>query len=195
MRTLRPTAGQRPGRAPEAEVEPKVAQIVVMGVAGAGKTTVATRLAARLGCQVADADEFHPPANIAKMAAGIPLQDDDRWPWLDAIAAWIRAHAEARRTAVVTCSALKRAYRDVLRSASPGVVFVHLSGSPELIGERMRSRRGHFMPPALLASQLATLQPLDPDEPGLTVDVARTPEELVEQIVTTLGLAPAEARG
>ena len=169
----------------------KVAQIVVMGVAGAGKTTVATRLAARLACEVADADDFHPQANIAKMAAGIPLQDDDRWPWLEAIAAWIRERARDGRTAVVTCSALKRPYRDILRAASPDVVFVHLSGPPELIAERMRSRHGHFMPPALLASQIATLQPLGPDEPGVTVNVARTPDELADEIVTALGLTPA----
>ncbi len=175
-------------------MEPRIAQIVIMGVAGAGKTTVANRLAERLGCELADADEFHPQANIAKMAAGIPLQDEDRWPWLNAIAAWIRTRADAGRTAVVTCSALKRAYRDVLRGASPGVVFVHLSGAPELIAERIRSRRGHFMPPALLASQLATLEPLAPGEPGLTVDVARSPDELVEQVITTLGLARVERR-
>ncbi len=172
-------------------MEPRMAQIVVMGVAGAGKTTVAVQLSRRLGCELADADDFHPQANVAKMAAGIPLQDEDRWPWLDAIAAWIRARAQARRTAVVTCSALKRAYRDVLRSASSEIVFVHLSGAPELIAERIRSRRGHFMPPALLASQLATLEPLGPDEPGLTVDVARSPEELTDEIVAALGLAPA----
>ncbi len=172
----------------------KVAQIVVMGVAGAGKTTVASELAARLGCEVADADDFHPQANIAKMAAGIPLQDDDRWPWLEAIAAWIRERARTGRTAVVTCSALKRSYRDVLRRASPQVVFVHLSGPPELIAERMRARRGHFMPPALLASQIATLQPLGPDEPGLTVNVARTPGELADEIVAALGLSAAGAR-
>jgi gluconokinase len=176
-------------------VEPRVAQIVVMGVAGAGKTTIATRLSARLGCELADADDFHPRANVAKMAAGIPLQDEDRWPWLDAIAAWIRDRAEAGKTAVVTCSALKRAYRDVLRAASPGVVFVHLTGAPELIAERLRSRRGHFMPPALLASQIAALAPLAPDEPGLTVNVAGSPDELTGQIVAALGLAPPEARG
>ncbi len=161
----------------------ETAQIVVMGVAGAGKTTVATRLAARLGCEVADADEFHPPANIAKMASGTPLQDEDRWPWLRAIAAWMRARAEAGRTAVVTCSALKRAYRDILCAASPGTVFVHLTGAPEVIAARLEVRRGHFMPAALLASQLATLEPLGPDEPGVVLDVARSPDELVEQIV------------
>jgi gluconokinase len=173
-----------------AQMETKVAQIVVIGVAGSGKTTVATRLAARLDCEVADADDFHPQANIAKMAAGIPLQDEDRWPWLEAIAAWIRERARAGRIAIVTCSALKRSYRDVLRTASPTVFFVHLSGSPELIAERMRTRRGHFMPPALLASQIATLQPLGPDEPGVTVNVARTPDELADEIATALGLAP-----
>jgi len=175
-------------------VEARIAQIIVMGIAGAGKTTVATRLAERLGCELADADEFHPKANIAKMSAGIPLVDEDRWPWLEAIAAWIRTRAEADHTAVVTCSALKRAYRDVLRGASPGVVFVHLSGAPELIAERIRGRRGHFMPPALLASQLATLEPLAPDEPGLIVDVARKPDELAEQVIAALGIGPVDVR-
>lgn len=169
---------------------PRIAQLVVMGVAGAGKTTVANLLAERLACEVADADAFHPPANVAKMAAGIPLQDQDRWPWLDAIAAWIRSRDQEGVTAVVTCSALKRAYRDVLRRASPRLVFVHLSGSPALIAERLRSRRGHFMPPSLLASQLATLEPLGPDEPGLTVDVSRPAAELADSIVRSLGQAP-----
>ena len=183
---------------PAPEPEPgmsTIAQIIVMGVAGSGKTTVAHRLAERLACDLADADDFHPPANVARMAAGIALQDEDRWPWLDAIAAWIRARAEAGRTAVVTCSALKRAYRDVLRAASARAVFVHLSGAPELIAARIANRHGHFMPPALLASQLATLEPLGPDEPGLVVDLARLPEELAEEIVTALHLTPAGPRG
>jgi gluconokinase len=168
----------------------KVLQLVVIGVAGAGKTTVANRLGDRLRCQVADADDFHPPANVAKMSAGIPLQDEDRWPWLEAIAAWIRAHQAAGRTAVVTCSALKRAYRDVLRAASPRVAFVHLAGRPELIAERLRGRRGHFMAPGMLDSQLAILEPLGPDEPGLAVDVAGTPDEIADGIVRALGLEP-----
>jgi gluconokinase len=161
-----------------------------MGVAGAGKTTVATRLAQLLGCEVADADDFHPSANIARMSAGVPLTDEDRWPWLEAIAAWIRARDRAGRTAVVTCSALKRAYRQLLQAASPRGVFVHLTGTPELLAERIAGRRGHFMSPAMLASQLAVLEPLGPDEPGLTLDVTASPDELARRIVDRLGLAP-----
>ncbi len=168
-------------------------QLIVMGVAGAGKTTIAGLLSARLGCELADADEFHPPSNVAKMSAGIPLTDEDRWPWLDAIAAWIRARDEAGRTAVVTCSALKRAYRRVLQAASPHGLFVHLTGAPALIAERIGARRGHFMPPAMLASQLAILEPLGTDEPGITVDVAAAPEALADRILATLGLEPEAA--
>ena len=158
-----------------------VAQIVLMGVAGSGKTTVAGLLADRLGCVRAEADDFHPAANVAKMASGIPLDDDDRRPWLAAIGVWIGQQERAGRTAVVTCSALKRAYRDVLRAASPHVVFVHLTGTPELLAARMAGRKGHFMPPALLDSQLATLEPLAPDELGIALDVRQPPEVVAEQ--------------
>jgi gluconokinase len=170
-------------------------QLIVMGVAGAGKTTIATRLAERLGCEVADADDFHPPANIAKMSSGTPLTDADRWPWLEAIAAWLRAHDQAGRTAVVTCSALKRAYRRLLQAASPHGVFVHLTGSQELLAARIGGRHGHFMSPAMLASQLAILEPLGPDEPGITVDVAASPDELADRILRALELTPAAGRG
>lgn len=163
-------------------------QLVVMGVAGAGKTTIATLLARRLGCDLADADEFHPPANIAKMSSGIPLQDEDRWPWLEAIAAWIRRHDQAGQTAVVTCSALKRSYRGILRDASPHALFVHLTGGPELLGRRIRGRHGHFMSPAMLTSQLDTLEPLQPDEPGIAVDIAPPPDELADRILRALDL-------
>ena len=158
--------------------------VVVMGVAGTGKTTIGPLLAARLGVPYAEGDDFHPEANIAKMSAGTPLTDDDRWPWLDAIGAWAR-----RRTGlggVVGCSALKRAYRDRLRAAAPGVVFVHLTGDRELVEERMARRQGHFMPTALLDSQFATLQPLQPDEPGVTVDVSGSPEEIAARAVNAL---------
>jgi len=147
-----------------------VAQIVLMGVAGSGKTTVAGLLADRLGCVRAEADDFHPAANVAKMASGIPLDDDDRRPWLAAIGVWIGQQERAGRTAVVTCSALKRAYRDV-----------HLTGTPELLAARMAGRKGHFMPPALLDSQLATLEPLAPDELGIALDVRQPPEVVAEQ--------------
>ena len=172
----------------------RIAQLVVMGVSGSGKTTIATRLAGRLGCEEKDADDFHPPANIAKMSAGIPLDDADRKPWLVAIAAWLRDRDRAGRRAVVTCSALKRSYRDELRGASPRLLFVHLSGPPELIAERMRGRR-HFMPTGLLASQLAILEPLGPDEPGLTVDISTPPDPLTDQILRSLDLEPDAPAG
>ncbi|MFJ9587711.1 gluconokinase [Streptomyces acidicola] len=159
--------------------------VVVMGVAGTGKTTIGPLLAARLGVPYAEGDDFHPPANIAKMSAGVPLDDTDRWPWLDAIGAW--AHGRAGLGGVVSCSALKRSYRDRLRAAAPELVFVHLIGDRELVGERMTHRQGHFMPTALLDSQFATLQPLLADEPGVAVDVAGTPEEITERAVAALG--------
>ncbi|MGC9377090.1 gluconokinase [Streptomyces sp. MH13] len=158
--------------------------VVVMGVAGTGKTTIGPLLAARLGVPYAEGDDFHPPANIAKMTAGTPLTDEDRWPWLDAIGGW--AHGRAGLGGVVSSSALKRSYRDRLRAAAPGVVFVHLSGSRELIEDRMSHRQGHFMPTALLDSQFATLQPLEPDEAGVAVDVAGTPEEITERAANAL---------
>lgn len=165
--------------------------LVVMGVAGSGKTTVAHILAERLGWVVAEADEFHPAANVAKMAAGTPLTDEDRWPWLAAIAAWIGEQDAAGRSSVVTCSALRRAYRDVLAAAPGRVRFVHLDGTPELIGDRMSHRTGHFMPTTLLPSQFATLEPLQPDEDGVTVPVAVSPNSVADAALRALGLHPA----
>ncbi|MEU3664428.1 gluconokinase [Streptomyces sp. NPDC032940] len=165
--------------------------VVVMGVAGTGKTTIGPLLAARLGVPYAEGDDFHPPANIAKMTAGTPLTDEDRWPWLDAIGGW--AHGRAGLGGVVSSSALKRSYRDRLRAAAPGVVFVHLTGSRELIEDRMSHREGHFMPTALLDSQFATLQPLEPDEAGVAVDVAGSPEEITERATTALKALPEPA--
>ncbi|WTM18047.1 gluconokinase [Isoptericola halotolerans] len=154
-----------------------------MGVAGSGKTTVARLLAERIGVEYAEADQFHSEANIAKMGAGTPLTDEDRAPWLAAIRDWLSAEADAGRPAVVTCSALKRTYRDVLRAARGQVWFLHLDGAPELLAERMTGRSGHFMPTSLLPSQLATLEPLADDEDGLTVDVAAPPEQIVDDVV------------
>ncbi len=165
--------------------------LVVMGVAGSGKTTVAQLLGERLGWVVAEADEFHPASNVAKMAAGTPLTDDDRWPWLAAIARWIGEQEAAGRSSVVTCSALKRSYRDVLAAAPGRVRFVHLNGTPELIGDRMTHRTGHFMPTALLPSQFATLEPLEPDEDGVTVPVTVSPQSVADAALRALGLAPA----
>src|SRR5690349_8450781 len=148
------------------------APIVVMGVSGSGKSTVGAALAQRLRVPFADADDFHPPANIAKMTAGEPLDDDDRHPWLEAIGEWL---AERCATGgVMSCSALKHRYRDQLRRHCPSVRFLHLSGTPEIIGARQASRPGHFMPASLLASQFETLEPLAPDESGLTIDVGQS---------------------
>jgi gluconokinase len=166
--------------------------VVVMGVAGAGKTTVSAALAERLGWTLAEADEFHPQANIDKMASGIPLTDDDRWPWLSSIRDWMSEQATAGHSTVLTCSALKRSYRDLLAEAQGRVVFAHLDGTPELLAERMASRSGHFMPTGLLPSQLATLEPLHDDELAhghLRLDISKTPEGIVDAIVAGLNLA------
>jgi gluconokinase len=154
-----------------------------MGVSGSGKTTVGTALADALGVEYAEADKFHSPENIAKMSAGTPLTDEDRWPWLRSIAEWIREHEETG--GVVTSSALKREYRDLLRTGGD-TWFLHLNGSHELIAGRLASREGHFMPASLLDSQLATLEPLDSDEPGLVVDAAAPAEELVTAALAEL---------
>ncbi|WP_055485967.1 gluconokinase [Streptomyces sp. WMMB 322] len=145
-----------------------------MGVAGTGKTTVGAMLAEALAVPYAEADSFHPPANVAKMTAGEPLDDADREPWLDAIGRWAAERTESG--GVVSCSALKRAYRDRLRAASPGVFFVHLTGDRSLIARRMEQRRDHFMPLTLLDSQFATLQPLQADEAGAAVPVRDGPD-------------------
>lgn len=151
--------------------------IVVMGVSGSGKTTVGTALAERLGVDYAEADTFHPKANIDKMSSGHPLNDEDRRPWLEAIAAWISGHQSA--DGVVTSSALKYRYRDILRGGGD-VWFLHLHGDRDLLADRMKTRSGHFMPVSLLDSQLADLEPLQPDEFGLVADIAKKPEEIVE---------------
>jgi gluconokinase len=154
-----------------------------MGVSGSGKSTVGAALAQRLGVPFADADDFHPAANIAKMTAGIPLDDHDRAPWLDAIGAWLAAHPDG---AVMSCSALKRSYRDRLRHQAHRVEFLHLAGSREVIARRQASRPGHFMPASLLTSQFATLEPLEPDERGTVVDVDQGVDDIVQQYVDHL---------
>ncbi|MBF6298818.1 gluconokinase [Nocardia amamiensis] len=156
-----------------------------MGVSGSGKTTVGTRLADALGVAYTEGDDFHPPANIAKMAAGTPLDDADRAPWLDALAAAMAERSD--RGAVVACSALKRVYRDRLRATVPEAFFLHLDVPRVELERRITNRREHFLPPSLLDSQLATLEPLDADEKGVTVDATRTPEELVREVVAMLG--------
>ncbi|HYJ66248.1 MAG TPA: gluconokinase [Nocardioidaceae bacterium] len=143
--------------------------LVVMGVAGIGKSTVAGRLATDLDLEFAEGDDFHPPANVAKMSRGEPLTDEDRSPWLESLAAWTRERHDSGRSTVVTCSALRRAYRDSLRRGAPETFFVHLHGDAETIRRRMESRQ-HFMPVELLRSQLDTLEPLADDESGMVVD-------------------------
>ncbi|WP_347222013.1 gluconokinase [Mycolicibacterium poriferae] len=154
--------------------------IVVMGVSGSGKSTVGAALAQRLRVPFADADDFHPPANVAKMSSGEPLDDDDRYPWLEAIGEWLAAHPGG---GVMSCSALKRKYRDQLREHCGEIEFLHLYGSTEVIGKRQASRPGHFMPPSLLASQFKTLEPLEPDERGVTIDVDQNIDGIVDSYV------------
>jgi carbohydrate kinase (thermoresistant glucokinase family) len=158
--------------------------VLVLGVAGSGKTTVGAMLAGRLGWQYADADDFHPVANVEKMAAGHPLTDEDRWPWLHAMAAWIDVQIAAGHPAVVSCSALKVAYRDVLRR--PEVQMVYLKGDPDLIAARLTSRQGHFFKREMLDSQFATLQEPEPDENVLTVSIEGSPLEVVDRILAQL---------
>ena len=153
--------------------------VVVMGVSGSGKTTIGKLLAQRLGCEFLDGDDFHPPQNVAKMAAGEPLSDADRWPWLEGLNAKLRSG----KNAVLACSALKQSYRDILARDIPRCRFVFLDGSLELIRARLKERQHRYMPASLLESQFATLEP--PTE-ALTVDIALPPERCVEQIVAGL---------
>ncbi len=162
--------------------------VVVMGVSGSGKSTVARALAERLGCELLEGDDLHPPANVAAMAAGRPLTDADRRPWLDAIGSWMDRRAAEGVGAVVTCSALRRSYRDQLRHGRPHVTFCHLTVDPAVLERRMTSRSGHFMPAALLPSQLTTLEPLAPDEPGITVSSEAPVETVVDEVVRRLDL-------
>ncbi|MCM2577915.1 gluconokinase [Streptomyces meridianus] len=163
-------------------VDPYV--VVVMGVAGTGKSTVGRLLADRLGVPYAEADAFHPEANIAKMTAGVPLDDTDREPWLDSIGAW--AADRAGLGGVVSCSALKRRYRDRLRASAPGLFFLHLTGDRRIVADRLEQRRDHFMPGSLLDSQFAALEPLQPDECGIAVPITQEPSAVTEEAVRAL---------
>jgi gluconokinase len=166
---------------------PGLTAIVVMGVSGAGKSTVGRLLAGRLDCPFRDADSFHPPANVAKMKSGQPLDDEDRWPWLAAIAAWIAEHRAAGTTCVVTCSALQRAYRDIVTGHQRADVrLVHLQGDFDLIAARLAARKGHFMPPALLQSQFDALQEPAPDERAITVAIDAMPEQIAARVASQL---------
>ncbi len=180
----------------EQEHEQGHEHLVVMGVAGCGKSTVAAELARRLGAVLVEGDDLHPPSNVARMSAGVPLTDAQRLPWLTAVRDRIAAVDAAGGDAVVACSALARAYRDVLRGAPGRVRFVHLTGPAELVAARLAARAGHFMPPALLPSQLAVLEPLGPDEDGVNVEVTGTPAEVAAEALRRLGrTAPASPRG
>ena len=159
--------------------------IVVMGVSGSGKSTVARRLSERLGWPMAEGDDFHSPENRAKMTAGTPLTDEDRRPWLESLRDFID---RAPSHTIVTCSALKRSYRDILSTARGRVRFLHLDGSPQVLGARMAGRKGHFMPAALLISQLETLERLEPDEDGTVVDVDARTEDIVDLALERLRL-------
>lgn len=157
--------------------------VVVMGVSGSGKTTTGLLLSERLDLPYADGDDLHPQVNIDKMAAGQPLNDEDRWPWLELIGRWLSDHPEG---GIIGCSALKRSYRDLIRKFAPEVRFVHVHGTREVLGERMAHREGHFMPPELLDSQIATLEELADDESGAVFNVADAPEKVAEDAATWL---------
>lgn len=162
--------------------------LVFMGVSGSGKSTAAVAVRDRLGWEFAEGDDFHPPENVEKMRSGRPLTDADRWGWLESLAAWTKERDDAGTPTLLSCSALRRAYRDVLRRGGEQTFFVHLVGDKGLLLQRMESR-AHFMPPTLLESQLDTLEPLGADEQGMTVDVANPPERVAAMVLARLDLA------
>ncbi len=161
--------------------------IVLMGVSGAGKSTIMELLAPRLGAVSAEGDAFHSPANVRKMAAGQPLDDDDRWPWLDAIARWIGEREREGVDAIVTCSALRRRYRDRMRAGHESLRFVHLVVPPPLLARRLAERVGHYMPASLLPTQLEALESLGADEPGFEIAADRRAQEVVTEIIERIG--------
>lgn len=162
--------------------------LVFMGVSGSGKSTVARAVQELLGWEMAEGDDFHPPANVAKMAEGIPLTDADRWGWLESLAEWTSGRDARGEPTIIACSALRRAYRDVLRRGGEGTFFVHATGDKHLILDRMNARN-HFMPPSLLESQLDTLEPLQADEHGMDVDPAVPVDRLAALVLARLGLS------
>ncbi|WP_127843032.1 gluconokinase [Actinomyces wuliandei] len=186
--------GASPGLAAGRTVSQPVTHLVIMGVAGCGKTTTANGLARVLGWPVAEADDFHPGTNIAKMRAGTPLTDADRWPWLDSLRGWMSERAAQGSSTIVTCSALKRSYRDLLAQAQGRVRFVHLQVQEVELRRRLAQREGHFMPASLLPSQLATLEPLEDDEDGVVVvSASSSPEATVAAVLESLELLDVEA--
>jgi gluconokinase len=167
--------------------------MIVMGVSGSGKSTIAEKLAERLNWTYEDGDRFHPASNVAKMSAGLPLTDEDRWPWLQAIADEIDRVCKAGEHAVIACSALKRAYRELLVHGRNDVRIIYLNGTQQLIADRLAERKGHFMPPGLLASQFKTLEPPDKRENPVTVSIDASVEAIVDDIISQLGFRPADS--
>lgn len=161
------------------------ARLIVMGVTGCGKTTVGALLAGRVGAGFLDGDDYHPPSNVAKMSSGQPLTDADRWPWLDRLGRVIEDGVAQRGRVVLACSALRRVYRDRLTDACAGpVMFLHLSGSREVIHRRMAARRDHYMPVGLLESQIATLEPIQPDEHAKVLEIDAPADQIVDRILS-----------
>lgn len=161
--------------------------VVVMGVSGSGKTTLGEAIAARLHWRFQEGDDLHPQANVEKMSRGEPLTDEDRWPWLDAIGQWLDQRAGAGESAVLTCSALRRPYRERLRDGRPGVLFCHVVADEATLRDRMEHRQGHYMPASLLSSQLAALEPLGDDEPGVVVSAEGDPAQVLAEALRALG--------
>jgi carbohydrate kinase (thermoresistant glucokinase family) len=165
---------------------PEGAQIIVMGVSGSGKSTIGALIAGALGVPFVDGDSLHPQSNIEKMAGGKPLNDDDRWPWLATVGKTLADAGRQGTGMVIACSALRRDYREAILETAPGTTFVHLSGSREVLASRVEGRSNHFMPPALLDSQFATLEPLQADEPGIIVDIDKPVPAIVSDAVQRL---------
>jgi gluconokinase len=188
-------ANEQSGRTPVQNEQDQPCVVIVMGVSGVGKSTVAKGLSTELGWTYAEGDAFHSEANVAKMASGTPLVDEDRWPWLRMIGEWIQGEVDAGRSAIVTCSALRRSYREVLCEGRPQVRFLHLVAGEDLVADRLSHRKNHYMPSSLLHSQYDTLEPLDEDEPGVLVSVDGTAAEVLARSITALGVAPAHGLG
>ncbi|MEO5745252.1 MAG: gluconokinase [Terracoccus sp.] len=172
----------------EAPSRPPIDVVIVMGVSGSGKTTVAKGISTVMGWEFAEGDAFHSETNVEKMRSGHPLTDDDRWPWLESIGEWISGKESVGESAVVTCSALRRVYRDLLRRDRPHVRFLHVEAPSEVIRDRMEHRPGHYMPPSLLSSQIATLEPLENDEPGVSISNEGTSAIVLDRALGALDL-------
>lgn len=167
------------------------AQIIVMGVSGSGKSTIGALIAGALGVPFVDGDALHPQSNVEKMAGGTPLNDDDRWPWLATVGSTLATAGKEGTGMVIACSALRRAYRDAILKNAPATRFVHLSGSREVLASRLEGRSDHFMPPSLLDSQFATLEPLADDEPGIVVDIDQPVPAIVSEAVDAIRVVTA----